>query len=105
MAEQYTAQPGQLPRVFQQLRLPAKGAGRCFVSRRRQVPVWEQSRGMDEAAREQFLARFTADSQGIGFAVLGGSFAEGIDLPGRRPHRRLHRHTGPAAVQPPSTST
>ena len=39
---------------------------------------------MDEAEREAFLARFTADGQGIGFAVLGGAFAEGIDLPGTR---------------------
>lgn len=48
------------------------------------VPQWRQSRAMDEAAREQFLARFHGDGQGIGFAVLGGAFAEGIDLPGRR---------------------
>ncbi len=39
---------------------------------------------MEETARDAFLARFTPSSQGIGFAVLGGSFAEGIDLPGDR---------------------
>ena len=39
---------------------------------------------MDESAREQFLARFEAGGQGIAFAVLGGAFAEGIDLPGNR---------------------
>jgi len=39
---------------------------------------------MDEAAREAFLARFTPQGQGIGFAVLGGAFGEGVDLPGRR---------------------
>jgi len=48
------------------------------------VPVWEQSRQMSEAQRAQFLARFTPHGQGIAFAVLGGAFAEGIDLPGRR---------------------
>ena len=48
------------------------------------IPVWAQSRAMDETAREGFLARFTPSSQGIGFAVLGGAFAEGIDLPGAR---------------------
>ena len=48
------------------------------------IPVWEQGRRMDEAEREQFLARFVAEGSGIGFAVLGGAFAEGIDLPGRR---------------------
>ena len=39
---------------------------------------------MDEAERAAFLARFASDSCGIGFAVLGGSFGEGIDLPGAR---------------------
>ncbi len=48
------------------------------------VPVWAQSRAMDEAAREGFLARFVPGGRGLGFAVLGGVFAEGIDLPGDR---------------------
>ncbi len=48
------------------------------------ITCWEQTRQMDEAGRTQFLARFTPTSQGIGFAVLGGAFAEGIDLPGKR---------------------
>jgi Rad3-related DNA helicase len=39
---------------------------------------------MTEAEREAFLARFTPESAGVALAVLGGSFAEGIDLPGRR---------------------
>ena len=48
------------------------------------IPHWVQSRKMDEAARSHFLSRFTETSRGIGFAVLGGAFAEGIDLPGQR---------------------
>lgn len=48
------------------------------------VPVWEQSRSMTEAERQLFLDRFSESSEGIGFAVLGGAFGEGIDLPGRR---------------------
>jgi len=48
------------------------------------VPVWTQSRRMDERARTEFLDRFRHDGAGIGFAVLGGVFSEGIDLPGRR---------------------
>jgi Rad3-related DNA helicase len=48
------------------------------------VPAWEQSRGMAEADRTRFLARFREGGRGIGFAVLGGAFAEGIDLPGDR---------------------
>jgi Rad3-related DNA helicase len=49
-----------------------------------ELPVWAQSRAMDEAARAAFLARFVPGGQGVGFAVLGGVFAEGIDLPGDR---------------------
>ena len=49
-----------------------------------QLPCWRQSPRMGEAEQRQFLQRFTDTSTGIGFAVLGGSFAEGIDLPGRR---------------------
>ncbi|MGR2740039.1 ATP-dependent DNA helicase [Billgrantia sp. Q4P2] len=49
-----------------------------------ELPRWSQARGMSEAERDTFLARFQAGGQGIGFAVLGGAFGEGIDLPGER---------------------
>ena len=39
---------------------------------------------MGEQDRDAFVARFTEEGQGIGFAVLGGAFGEGIDLPGNR---------------------
>ena len=39
---------------------------------------------MAEAQQREFLGQFTEHSRGIGFAVLGGAFAEGIDLPGKR---------------------
>lgn len=39
---------------------------------------------MNEGQRQAFLDSFTIDSEGIGFAVLGGAFGEGIDLPGKR---------------------
>jgi DNA excision repair protein ERCC-2 len=55
-----------------------------FRARHPEVPVWEQERRMDEAARDNFVARFKPEGQGIGFAVLGGVFGEGIDLPGSR---------------------
>ncbi|WP_185268143.1 ATP-dependent DNA helicase [Halopseudomonas xiamenensis] len=48
------------------------------------IPVREQSRQMDEAEREAFLDGFTEDTRCVGFAVLGGAFGEGIDLPGKR---------------------
>jgi len=37
---------------------------------------------MGDEARQGFLARFEPQGRGVGFAVLGGVFAEGVDLPG-----------------------
>ncbi|RRV10841.1 ATP-dependent DNA helicase [Pseudomonas sp. v388] len=48
------------------------------------ITLWQQARGMSEGERQGFLDRFTLESRGIGFAVLGGAFGEGIDLPGAR---------------------
>jgi Rad3-related DNA helicase len=48
------------------------------------IKLWAQSRGMGEAQRQDFLDQFSESGQGIGFAVLGGAFGEGIDLPGAR---------------------
>jgi len=48
------------------------------------LPVWAQQPGMDEAARDAFLARFRTMNQGVGFAVLGGAFSEGVDLVGQQ---------------------
>lgn len=47
-------------------------------------PICLQQPQMDEAARAQFLAQFQPYGQLLGFAVLGGVFAEGVDLPGSR---------------------
>ncbi len=45
-----------------------------------------QESGLSEAARDEFLARFTSepDVTRIGFCVMGGVFGEGIDLVGDR---------------------
>ena len=50
------------------------------------ITFLEQSPKMDDAARADFLAQFTPDAVGItlGLAVMGGVFAEGIDLPAER---------------------
>lgn len=48
------------------------------------LPVSLQQPQMDEAARAQFLDQFQPHGQLLGFAVLGGVFAEGVDLPGSR---------------------
>ncbi len=48
------------------------------------LPLWVQSVGMGSHARQDFLDRFSEDGTGIGLAVLGGVFSEGVDLPGKR---------------------
>jgi DNA excision repair protein ERCC-2 len=52
--------------------------------RRPDLAQWRQARRMDAVARAAFLRQFEVDGRGIGFAVLGGVFAEGVDLPGTR---------------------
>lgn len=49
-----------------------------------EIPSWRQERKMSESDRQLFLDRFTPGNAGVGFAVLGGAFGEGIDLPGER---------------------
>ena len=83
MARQYLEKPGNYL-VFLSSYDYLQKLALLFKARYPNIPVWEQTRRMDEAARDEFLARFAFDKQGIGFAVLGGSFAEGIDLPGDR---------------------
>ncbi|MEO8388643.1 ATP-dependent DNA helicase [Polaromonas sp.] len=83
MARQYGDKPGNYLAFLSSYDYLQKLVA-LFRRRYPHIPVWEQTRGMEEAARDAFLSRFTPTSQGIGFAVLGGSFAEGIDLPGDR---------------------
>ena len=83
MAQQYMAAPGNylsFVSSFDYLEQLAE----LFKARHPAIAIWEQSRGMEESAKKSFLERFTGESRGIGFAVLGGAFSEGIDLPGKR---------------------
>ena len=83
MASQYAEAPGNYLAFFSSFDFLQKAVA-LLRAEHPSIPVWEQSRQMNEAERAQFLARFTPHGQGIAFAVLGGAFAEGIDLPGRR---------------------
>lgn len=57
-----------------------------FSTKYPRVELTVQKRGMSLAEREQFLSAFKEDTGvlRIGFCVLGGSFSEGVDLPGNR---------------------
>ena len=83
MARQYRQMPGNYLAFFSSFDYMDQVAG-LFQERFPEVTVWTQTRRMDEEARRAFLMNFTDFSQGIGFAVLGGAFGEGIDLPGAR---------------------
>ncbi|MDB5989436.1 MAG: DinG family ATP-dependent helicase [Herbaspirillum sp.] len=83
IAAQYMQQPGNYLAFFSSYDYLQK-VSTLLKRLHPAIPILEQARQMDEAERERFLERFTHTSNGIGFAVLGGSFAEGIDLPGQR---------------------
>jgi DNA excision repair protein ERCC-2 len=83
MAAQYARAPGHYLAFFSSYDYLAQAAA-CFSACAPDVPVWQQSPRMAEGEQARFLARFVPGGRGIGFAVLGGAFAEGIDLPGDR---------------------
>ncbi len=56
-----------------------------FQKRYPKVAVVLQERGMTAGRRDAFLDAFQGDGKlRVGFCVLGGSFSEGVDLPGNR---------------------
>ena len=83
IAGQFAQRPGNYLAFFSSFDYLQQVA-QLMAERHPQVALWLQSRGMAEAERQGFLNQFTQHSQGIGFAVLGGAFGEGIDLPGAR---------------------
>ncbi len=83
IASQYTARPGNYLAFFSSYDYLDQVAA-ALADGHPDIPWWSQSRRMAAPERDGFLARFTPEGSGIGFAVLGGLFAEGIDLPGDR---------------------
>ena len=83
MAQQFRARPGNYLAFFSSYDYLQQAAA-LFAQQHPDVPHWCQSRRMPEGEQREFLARLNDTSQGIAFAVLGGAFAEGIDLPGKR---------------------
>ena len=83
IATQYAAAPGNYIAFLSSFDYLEQAASE-FSTLHPDVPMWQQGRRMGDAEREGFLGRFNVDGRGVGFAVLGGSFAEGIDLVGTR---------------------
>ena len=83
MARQFAQAPGNYLAFFSSFDYLDKAVA-FFDAQHPTLPMWAQSRAMSAPDRDAFLARFTDEGRGIGFAVLGGSFGEAIDLPGSR---------------------
>ena len=83
LAAQYRRTPGHYLAFFSSFAY-LEQVMRAFELAHPEIPAWAQTRSMQEPERDAFLARFASGGKGIGFAVLGGAFAEGIDLPGDR---------------------
>jgi Rad3-related DNA helicase len=83
MARQFEQRPGNYLAFFSSFDYLEQVAA-LFRAEYGAIDTWVQDRLMNEPQRNAFIDRFTPTSQGIGFAVLGGAFGEGIDLPGPR---------------------
>ncbi len=62
------------------------------------VPIWTQSPGMDEAARDEFLARFRTAGRGIGFGRARRRILRRCRFGRRAIDRRVRRHAWLAQV-------
>ncbi len=83
IASQFRDQPGNYLAFFSSFEY-LQQVSALLAERYPGIEQWSQSSGMDEEQRQGFLDRFVENGHGIGFAVLGGAFAEGVDLPGTR---------------------
>jgi Rad3-related DNA helicase len=81
IASQFDAHPGNYLAFFSSFDYLDQAAA-LLAALRPDIPQWRQARRMGSSARADFLASFQRQGRGIGFAVLGGVFAEGVDLPG-----------------------
>ncbi|MBF8694778.1 ATP-dependent DNA helicase [Pseudomonas fulva] len=83
IAQQYQRLPGNYLAFFSSFEYLQQVA-ELLARQHGQIPLWSQAPGMDEGERQAFLDRFVEGGRGVGFAVLGGAFGEGVDLPGTR---------------------
>ena len=81
ITRQFDDHPGNYLAFFSSFDYLDQAADRLALLRP-DIAQWRQDRRMGAEARQSFLGRFEDGGRGIGFAVLGGVFAEGVDLPG-----------------------
>ena len=83
MADQFARRPGNYLAFFSSHDYLQQAAA-LLAEHHPDIPTWSQARGMTEAGQAAFLDAFAPGGRGLGFAVLGGVFSEGVDLPGDR---------------------
>jgi len=83
IAGQYRARPGNYLAFFSSFAYLDQVSD-ALAQSAPDIPQRVQRPGMSGPQRQEFLEAFGEDSEGVAFAVLGGIFSEGIDLPGNR---------------------
>jgi len=83
MIKQYIERPGNYLAFFSSFDY-LEQIHELMAAAQADIPLWRQSAKMNESEKAAFLSSFRPAGKGIGFAVLGGAFGEGIDLPGDR---------------------
>lgn len=81
IARQYRERPGHYLAFFSSFKY-AKEVSDTLEQQAPDIPQRSQQPGMSPEQRRQFLAEFQKPEGSVAFAVLGGVFSEGIDLPG-----------------------
>jgi len=81
IAQQYRERPGHYLAFFSSFKY-LNEINAALGSLAPDVPQRSQHPGMSPQQRRNFLAGFREESGSVAFAVLGGVFSEGIDLPG-----------------------
>ena len=83
ICQQYRTQPGNYLAFFSSFAYLREVLDE-LASKAPDIPVRAQQPGMSSEDRSAFLEGFSSGSRSVAFAVLGGIFSEGIDLPGDR---------------------
>lgn len=81
IVQQYLERPGHYLAFFSSFKY-LNDVSEALANNAAEVPQRSQHPGMSPQQRREFLAGFQEKSGSVAFAVLGGVFSEGIDLPG-----------------------
>ncbi len=83
IAHQFRERPGHYLAFFSSFQY-ARQVSDALATAAPDVPQRAQQPGMSAQQRREFLAGFRQPEGSVAFAVLGGVFSEGIDLPGEQ---------------------